>query len=60
VYLETILSRLRAPCIRPSFTPAISTPSTTWRWRLLTNHPRKIVALEGFGIEIVGQQPVDG
>jgi 3,4-dihydroxy 2-butanone 4-phosphate synthase/GTP cyclohydrolase II len=28
--------------------------------RLLTNHPRKIVALEGFGIEIVDQVPVDG
>ncbi len=27
--------------------------------RLLTNHPRKIVALEGFGIEIVEQVPVD-
>ncbi len=27
--------------------------------RLLTNHPRKIVALEGFGIEIVQQIPVD-
>ncbi|HXK02980.1 MAG TPA: 3,4-dihydroxy-2-butanone-4-phosphate synthase [Verrucomicrobiae bacterium] len=26
--------------------------------RLLTNHPRKIVALEGFGIEIVGQVPI--
>jgi 3,4-dihydroxy 2-butanone 4-phosphate synthase/GTP cyclohydrolase II len=26
--------------------------------RLLTNHPRKIVALEGFGIEIVDQLPV--
>jgi 3,4-dihydroxy 2-butanone 4-phosphate synthase/GTP cyclohydrolase II len=26
--------------------------------RLLTNHPRKIVALEGFGIEIVQQVPV--
>jgi len=26
--------------------------------RLLTNHPRKIVALEGFGIEIVAQVPV--
>lgn len=26
--------------------------------RLLTNHPRKIVALEGFGIEIVGQEPI--
>ena len=26
--------------------------------RLLTNHPRKIVALEGFGIEIVEQVPV--
>ncbi len=26
--------------------------------RLLTNHPRKIVALEGFGIEVVGQLPV--
>jgi 3,4-dihydroxy 2-butanone 4-phosphate synthase/GTP cyclohydrolase II len=23
--------------------------------RLLTNHPRKVVALEGFGIEIVDQ-----
>ncbi len=28
--------------------------------RLLTNHPRKIVALEGFGIEIVEQAPVTG
>ena len=28
------------------------------RIRLLTNHPRKIVALEGFGIEIVGQEPI--
>jgi 3,4-dihydroxy 2-butanone 4-phosphate synthase / GTP cyclohydrolase II len=28
------------------------------RIRLLTNHPRKIVALEGFGIEIVDQIPV--
>jgi 3,4-dihydroxy 2-butanone 4-phosphate synthase/GTP cyclohydrolase II len=28
--------------------------------RLLTNHPRKIVALEGFGIEIVEQTPVEG
>ena len=26
--------------------------------RLLTNHPRKIVALEGFGIEVVGQVPI--
>ncbi|MBZ5728176.1 MAG: 3,4-dihydroxy-2-butanone-4-phosphate synthase [Acidobacteriia bacterium] len=26
--------------------------------RLLTNHPRKIVALEGFGIEVVDQVPV--
>src|SRR5690349_4335324 len=26
--------------------------------RLLTNHPRKIVALEGFGIEVVGQIPI--
>jgi 3,4-dihydroxy 2-butanone 4-phosphate synthase/GTP cyclohydrolase II len=26
--------------------------------KLLTNHPRKIVALEGFGIEIVDQVPV--
>jgi 3,4-dihydroxy 2-butanone 4-phosphate synthase/GTP cyclohydrolase II len=26
--------------------------------RLLTNHPRKIVALEGFGIEVVEQVPV--
>jgi 3,4-dihydroxy 2-butanone 4-phosphate synthase/GTP cyclohydrolase II len=28
--------------------------------RLLTNHPRKIVALEGFGIEIVDQIPIRG
>src|SRR5262245_17362849 len=28
--------------------------------RLLTNHPRKIVALEGFGIEIVDQIPIHG
>ena len=28
------------------------------RIRLLTNHPRKIVALEGFGIEVVDQIPV--
>jgi 3,4-dihydroxy 2-butanone 4-phosphate synthase / GTP cyclohydrolase II len=28
------------------------------RIRLLTNHPRKIVALEGFGIEVVEQVPV--
>ena len=28
--------------------------------RLLTNHPRKIVALEGFGIEIVEQIPIAG
>ncbi|MBZ5597951.1 MAG: 3,4-dihydroxy-2-butanone-4-phosphate synthase [Acidobacteriia bacterium] len=28
------------------------------RIRLLTNHPRKVVALEGFGIEIVEQVPV--
>jgi 3,4-dihydroxy 2-butanone 4-phosphate synthase/GTP cyclohydrolase II len=27
--------------------------------RLLTNHPRKIVALEGFGIEIVDQIPIE-
>jgi 3,4-dihydroxy 2-butanone 4-phosphate synthase/GTP cyclohydrolase II len=26
--------------------------------RLLTNHPRKIVALEGFGIQVVGQVPI--
>ena len=26
--------------------------------RLLTNHPRKVVALEGFGIKIVGQVPI--
>jgi len=26
--------------------------------RLLTNHPRKVVALEGFGIRIVDQVPV--
>jgi 3,4-dihydroxy 2-butanone 4-phosphate synthase/GTP cyclohydrolase II len=29
------------------------------RIRLLTNHPRKVVGLEGYGIEIVGQAPVD-
>jgi 3,4-dihydroxy 2-butanone 4-phosphate synthase/GTP cyclohydrolase II len=29
------------------------------RIRLLTNHPRKVVGLEGFGIEIVGQSPVE-
>ena len=28
------------------------------RIRLLTNHPRRIVALEGFGIEILDQVPV--
>jgi 3,4-dihydroxy 2-butanone 4-phosphate synthase / GTP cyclohydrolase II len=28
------------------------------RIRLLTNHPRKIVALEGFGIEIIEQVPI--
>jgi 3,4-dihydroxy 2-butanone 4-phosphate synthase/GTP cyclohydrolase II len=28
------------------------------RIRLLTNHPRKIVALEAFGIEITGQVAV--
>ena len=26
--------------------------------RLLTNHPRRVAALEGFGIEIVEQVPV--
>jgi 3,4-dihydroxy 2-butanone 4-phosphate synthase/GTP cyclohydrolase II len=26
--------------------------------RLLTNHPRKVVAIEGFGIEIIDQVPV--
>lgn len=29
------------------------------RIRLLTNHPRKVAALEGFGIEIVEQIPVE-
>ncbi len=29
------------------------------RIHLLTNHPRKVVGLEGFGIEIVGQSPLD-
>jgi 3,4-dihydroxy 2-butanone 4-phosphate synthase/GTP cyclohydrolase II len=29
------------------------------RIRLLTNHPRKIVGLEGFGIEIVEQVPIE-
>jgi 3,4-dihydroxy 2-butanone 4-phosphate synthase / GTP cyclohydrolase II len=28
------------------------------RIRLLTNHPRRVVALEGFEIEIVEQVPV--
>ena len=28
------------------------------RIRLLTNHPRKVAGLEGFGIEIVEQVPV--
>lgn len=28
------------------------------RIRLLTNHPRKIVGLEGYGIEILGQTPL--
>lgn len=28
------------------------------RIRLLTNHPRRVAALEGFGIEIVEQVPV--
>ena len=27
--------------------------------RLLTNHPRKIVGLEGYGIEVVAQLPID-
>ena len=29
------------------------------RIRLLTNHPRRVAALEGFDIEIVEQVPVD-
>ena len=29
------------------------------RIRLLTNHPRRIVALEGFGIEVAGQVAVE-
>jgi 3,4-dihydroxy 2-butanone 4-phosphate synthase / GTP cyclohydrolase II len=29
------------------------------RIRLLTNHPKKVVALEGFGVEIVEQVPVE-
>jgi 3,4-dihydroxy 2-butanone 4-phosphate synthase/GTP cyclohydrolase II len=28
------------------------------RVRLLTNHPRRVAALEGFGIEIVEQVPI--
>ena len=28
------------------------------RIKLLTNHPRRVAALEGFGIEIVDQIPV--
>ncbi len=27
--------------------------------RLLTNHPRKIVGLEAYGIEVIGQEPVE-
>jgi 3,4-dihydroxy 2-butanone 4-phosphate synthase/GTP cyclohydrolase II len=27
--------------------------------RLLTNHPRKIVGLEGFGIQVTGQIPFE-
>ena len=27
--------------------------------RLMTNHPRKIMGLEGFGIRVVGQVPVE-
>jgi 3,4-dihydroxy 2-butanone 4-phosphate synthase/GTP cyclohydrolase II len=30
------------------------------RIRLLTNHPRRVAALEGFGIEIVDQVPISG
>jgi GTP cyclohydrolase II len=26
---------------------------------LLTNHPRSLIALEGFGLNIVDQQPFD-
>jgi 3,4-dihydroxy 2-butanone 4-phosphate synthase/GTP cyclohydrolase II len=26
--------------------------------RLLTNNPRKIVGLEGYGLEVVGRQPL--
>ncbi len=29
------------------------------RIRLLTNHPRRVAALEGFGIEIVEQVPIE-
>ena len=29
------------------------------RIRLLTNHPKKIVALDGFGLNIVEQLPID-
>jgi 3,4-dihydroxy 2-butanone 4-phosphate synthase/GTP cyclohydrolase II len=29
------------------------------RIRLLTNHPRRVAALEGFGIRIVEQVPVN-
>jgi 3,4-dihydroxy 2-butanone 4-phosphate synthase/GTP cyclohydrolase II len=28
------------------------------RIRLLTNHPRKVAALEGYGVEIVEQIPI--
>ena len=27
--------------------------------RILTNHPRKIVALEGYGIKVIEQIPID-
>jgi 3,4-dihydroxy 2-butanone 4-phosphate synthase / GTP cyclohydrolase II len=28
------------------------------RIRVLTNHPRKVVALEGYGVEIMDQVPL--
>ena len=27
--------------------------------RILTNNPRKIVGLEGFGLEVVGREPIE-
>ena len=29
------------------------------KMRLLTNNPRKIVGLEGYGLEVVGREPIE-